>query len=60
MNSSYQPRAKTSKVTRLDRRTLSKASRKTLARLAKFVKLDVPCSCHVCLVEALVRKLDLV
>jgi len=47
-------------MTRLDRRTLSKAPRKSLARLAEFVGLEqLPCSCQICLVEALVRKLDL-
>lgn len=45
-------------LVRIDRRTLSKAPRKDLHRLSKFLKLEVPCSCVMCLVEAIVHKLD--
>jgi hypothetical protein len=45
-------------LVRIDRRMLAGAPRKNLHRLSKFLKLEVPCSCAVCLVEAIIRKLD--
>ena len=43
---------------RIGRRTMSKAPRKSLARLAKFLGVLPACTCHPCLVEVLVRALD--